>query len=157
MINSANNKHTHITFVIIWSVLSLFGMLIFPYNLSLFSTFFLLGFHIPRDCLYFFFGYGLFSDYPQLGLLFLLILGTFVVTWIIALFRLNKSKLFEYLIWIDCACSLLVYLLAVMLLENINITIYAPLARLLIENIIIIVIKLNAKKTDRNTGDGSLS
>lgn len=145
------SKKNRLIFATIWSILSLFGILFFKYNLSLFSSFLLFGFHIPRDCLYFFLGYGLYSDYPQLGMVFLLIFVAFAVIWIVALFRLTKSKLFEYIIWADCVFSLVIYVGTVILLQNFSIYMCVPIVRLLIENIILISIKLHRKKTNNNT------
>ncbi len=141
------SKKNRVIFATIWSLLSFIGIIFFKYNLSLFSSVLLFGFHIPRDCLYFFLGYGLYSDYPQIGMVFLLIFVVFIVIWIVALFRLTKSKLFERLIWLDCIFSLVIYVVNVILLQNFSIYMCVPIVRLLIENVILILIKLHRKKT----------
>ncbi len=163
--NSVHTKNRRVIFAIVWSIFSLIGILSFRYNTSLFSILFLYGFHTPRDCLYFTVGYGLYSDYPQLGLVFLFLFIVFVVMWIIAIFRINKNKLFEHLVWFDCLFSLIIYASSIILLKNANFTVYVLLVRILIENIIIIAIKIRRavriKRThiilQDNTDNDSLS
>ena len=87
-------------FISIWCVLSIVGI-IFPDVSSSYIGFFLLGFHTPRDSMFYFMLYAKFSNYPKLALISIPFFAFFVICWIVALIRIKKGKFFEHLIIAD--------------------------------------------------------
>ena len=92
-------------FLVSWSILSFIGIFFQKFSSS-FIGFFLLGFHTPRDSIFYFMIYGLFSQHAEMALVSIPILIIFLIFWIIALIKSAKSFLFEYLIVIDNFISL---------------------------------------------------
>ena len=95
-----NQKRTRISFAVWWSVFTVMGICLHFSNVS-FGVHVLgslLGFHVPQCSLYYTVLFGYFMDRAEWCLLWFLILAVFLVLWIVALVRINRSGMFEYLI-----------------------------------------------------------
>ena len=95
-----NQKRTRISFAVWWSVFTVIGVCLHfsnvPFGVHVLGS--LLGFHVPQCSLYYTVLFGYFMDKAEWCLLWWLILAVFVVLWIVALVRINRSGMFEYLI-----------------------------------------------------------
>lgn len=95
-----NRKRTRISFAVWWSVFTVMGICLHfsnvPFGVHVLGS--LLGFHIPTCTLYYTVLFGYYMDKAEWCLLWWLILAVFVVLWIVALVRINRSGMFEYLI-----------------------------------------------------------
>ena len=95
-----NQKRTRISFAVWWSVFTVIGVCIYfcsdSFGLRILGS--LLGFHVPQCSLYYAVLFGYFMDRAEWCLLWFLILAVFLVLWIVALVRINRSGMFEYLI-----------------------------------------------------------
>lgn len=95
-----NQKRTRISFAVWWSVFTVIGVFIHfsnaPFGVHVLGS--LLGFHVPQCSLYYAVLFGYFMDRAEWCLLWLLILAAFVILWIVALVRIKRSGVFEYLI-----------------------------------------------------------
>ena len=95
-----NQKTARISFAVWWSVFTVIGVCIHfsnvPFGVHVLGS--LLGFHIPTCTPYYTVLFGYFMDRAEWCLLWWLILAVFVVLWIVALVRINRSGMFEYLI-----------------------------------------------------------
>ena len=95
-----NQKRTRISFAVWWSVFTIIGVCLHfsnvPFGVHVLGS--LLGFHIPTCTLYYTVLFGYYMDKAEWCLLWWLILAVFVVLWIVALVRINRSGMFEYLI-----------------------------------------------------------
>lgn len=95
-----NKKRTRISFAVWWSVFTVIGVCIYfcsdSFGLRILGS--LLGFHVPQCSLYYAVLFGYFMDQAEWCLLWLLILAVFVILWIVALVRIKRSGVFEYLI-----------------------------------------------------------
>ena len=95
-----NQKRTRISFAVWWSVFTAIGICIYfcsdSFGLRILGS--LLGFHVPQCSLYYAVLFGYFMDRAEWCLLWWLILAVFLVLWIVALVRINRSGMFEYLI-----------------------------------------------------------
>ena len=95
-----NQKRTRISFAVWWSVFTVIGVCLHfsnvPFGVHVLGS--LLGFHIPTCTSYYTVLFGYFMDKAEWCLLWWLILAVFVVLWIVALVRINRSGMFEYLI-----------------------------------------------------------
>ena len=94
-----------VLFIFVWTALSIIGILM-PDLHSTYLGFFLLGFHTPRDSVFFLKLYALFSPYPKLAILSIIFFVIFISLWIFALVRIKRSFLFENLIVADAIFSL---------------------------------------------------
>lgn len=83
-----------------WSVFTVIGVCIYfcsdSFGLRILGS--LLGFHVPQCSLYYAVLFGYFMDRAEWCLLWFLILAVFLVLWIVALVRIKRSGMFEYLI-----------------------------------------------------------
>ena len=95
-----NQKTARISFAVWWSVFTVIGVCIHVSDVSVGILVLgsLLGFHIPTCTPYYTVLFGYFMDRAEWCLLWWLILAVFVVLWIVALVRINRSGMFEYLI-----------------------------------------------------------
>lgn len=95
-----NQKRTRISFAVWWSVFTVIGVCIYfcsdSFGLRILGS--LLGFHVPQCSLYYAVLFGYFMDRAEWCLLWFLILAVFLVLWIVALVRIKRSGMFEYLI-----------------------------------------------------------
>lgn len=95
-----NRKRTRISFAVWWSVFTVMGVCLHfsnvPFGVHVLGS--LLGFHVPQCSLYYAVLFGYFMDRAEWCLLWFLILAVFLVLWIVALVRINRSGMFEYLI-----------------------------------------------------------
>ena len=95
-----NRKRTRISFAVWWSVFTVMGVCLHfsnvPFGVHVLGS--LLGFHVPQCSLYYTVLFGYFMDRAEWCLLWFLILAVFLVLWIVALVRINRSGMFEYLI-----------------------------------------------------------
>ena len=95
-----NQKWTRISFAVWWSVFTVIGVCIYfcsdSFGLRILGS--LLGFHVPQCSLYYAVLFGYFMDRAEWCLLWFLILAVFLVLWIVALVRIKRSGMFEYLI-----------------------------------------------------------
>ena len=95
-----NQKTARISFAVWWSVFTVIGVCIHfsdvSFGIHVLGS--LLGFHIPTCTPYYTVLFGYFMDRAEWCLLWWLILAVFVVLWIVALVRINRSGMFEYLI-----------------------------------------------------------
>ena len=95
-----NQKRTRISFAVWWSVFTVIGVCIHfsdvSFGIHVLGS--LLGFHIPTCTAYCTVLFGYFMDRAEWCLLWWLLLAVFVVLWIVALVRINRSGMFEYLI-----------------------------------------------------------
>lgn len=95
-----NRKRTRISFAVWWSVFTVIGVCLHfsnvPFGVHVLGS--LLGFHVPQCSLYYAVLFGYFMDRAEWCLLWFLILAVFLVLWIVALVRINRSGMFEYLI-----------------------------------------------------------
>ena len=95
-----NRKRTRISFAVWWSVFTVIGVCLHfsnvPFGVHVLGS--LLGFHVPQCSLYYTVLFGYFMDKAEWCLLWWLILAVFLVLWIVALVRINRSGMFEYLI-----------------------------------------------------------
>lgn len=95
-----NQKRTRISFAVWWSVITVIGVCIYfcsdSFGLRILGS--LLGFHVPQCSLYYAVLFGYFMDRAEWCLLWFLILAVFLVLWIVALVRIKRSGMFEYLI-----------------------------------------------------------
>ena len=95
-----NQKRTRISFAVWWSVFTVIGVCLHfsnvPFGVHVLGS--LLGFHIPTCTPYYTVLFGYYMDKAEWCLLWWLILAVFVVLWIVALVRINRSGMFEYLI-----------------------------------------------------------
>ena len=95
-----NRKRTRISFAVWWSVFTVMGICLHfsnvPFGVHVLGS--LLGFHVPQCSLYYAVLFGYFMDRAEWCLLWFLILAVFLVLWIVALVRINRSGMFEYLI-----------------------------------------------------------
>ena len=95
-----NRKRTRISFAVWWSVFTVMGVCLHfsnvPFGVHVLGS--LLGFHVPQCSLYYTVLFGYFMDQAEWCLLWFLILAVFLVLWIVALVRINRSGMFEYLI-----------------------------------------------------------
>lgn len=95
-----NQKRTRISFAVWWSVFTVIGVCLHfsnvPFGVHVLGS--LLGFHIPTCTSYYTVLFGYYMDKAEWCLLWWLILAVFVVLWIVALVRINRSGMFEYLI-----------------------------------------------------------
>ena len=95
-----NRKRTRISFAVLWSVFTVMGVCLHfsnvPFGVHVLGS--LLGFHVPQCSLYYAVLFGYFMDRAEWCLLWFLILAVFLVLWIVALVRINRSGMFEYLI-----------------------------------------------------------
>lgn len=95
-----NQKWTRISFAVWWSVFTVIGVCIYfcsdSFGLRILGS--LLGFHVPQCSLYYAVLFGYFMDRAEWCLLWFLILAVFLVLWIVALIRIHRSGMFDYLI-----------------------------------------------------------
>ncbi len=95
-----NHKLARISFAVWWSVFTVIGVCIYFcsdfFGLRILGS--LLGFHVPQCSLYYAVLFGYFMDRAEWCLLWFLILAVFLVLWIVALVRIKRSGMFEYLI-----------------------------------------------------------
>lgn len=95
-----NQKRTRISFDVWWSVFTVIGVCMYfcsdSFGLRILGS--LLGFHVPQCSLYYAVLFGYFMDRAEWCLLWFLILAVFLVLWIVALVRIKRSGMFEYLI-----------------------------------------------------------
>lgn len=95
-----NRKRTRISFAVWWSVFTVMGVCLHfsnvPFGVHVLGS--LLGFHVPQCSLYYTVLFGYYMDKAEWCLLWWLILAVFAVLWIVALVRINRSGMFEYLI-----------------------------------------------------------
>lgn len=95
-----NQKRTRISFAVWWSVFTVIGVCMYfcsdSFGLRILGS--LLGFHVPQCSLYYAVLFGYFMDRAEWCLLWFLILAVFLVLWIVALVRIKRSGMFEYLI-----------------------------------------------------------
>ncbi|MBE6810995.1 MAG: hypothetical protein E7521_08075 [Ruminococcaceae bacterium] len=103
-------KNKRLLFATLWSVFSivgvvLYGVVMVPY------WYFLFGFHTPVFSIYIAIMTGWFSNLPETFFIYLIIGLIFLVTWVIALIRINKSYLFERLILVDRIITILMFAL----------------------------------------------
>ncbi len=95
-----NHKLARISFAVWWSVFTVIGVCIYfcsdSFGLRILGS--LLGFHVPQCSLYYAVLFGYFMDRAEWCLLWFLILAVFLVLWIVALVRIKRSGMFEYLI-----------------------------------------------------------
>ncbi len=95
-----NRKRTRISFAVWWSVFTVMGICLHfsnvPFGVHVLGS--LLGFHVPQCSLYYTVLFGYFMDRAEWCLLWFLILAVFLVLWIVALVRIDRSGMFEYLI-----------------------------------------------------------
>lgn len=135
-------------FVIGWSILSLIGIYLWEFNSSILG-FSLLGFHSPRDSIFYLLYFGYFSDYPEMIFVCMLLFVIFIILWIISIVRIKKSMLFEYLIIADNLVALFM-MLTIAAINKSNFNNWYALIILVIENIIgigiLILYKIKARK-----------
>ena len=95
-----NHKLARISFAVWWSVFTVIGVCMYfcsdSFGLRILGS--LLGFHVPQCSLYYAVLFGYFMDRAEWCLLWFLILAVFLVLWIVALVRIKRSGMFEYLI-----------------------------------------------------------
>lgn len=95
-----NQKRTRISFAVWWSVFTVIGVCLHfsnvPFGVHVLGS--LLGFHIPTCTPYYTVLFGYYMDKAEWCLLWWLILAVFLVLWIVALVRIKRSGMFEYLI-----------------------------------------------------------
>ncbi len=103
-----NQKWTRISFAVWWSVFTVIGVCIYfcsdSFGLRILGS--LLGFHVPQCSLYYAVLFGYFMDRAEWCLLWFLILAVFLVLWIVALVRIKRSGMFDYLILGDRTTAL---------------------------------------------------
>ena len=148
-----------IFFSILWSILSVVGIIMclitqsFSEPISL-TMYYITGFHVPQNAIYFTVLFGLFADYPEISFLCILLFFLFIVFWIISIIKLKCSKMFEWLICFDRIISLSM-LSVVAIIQNNEFTGWYLFIIPIIENFIIIAIFISKRKGKGNTGDGS--
>lgn len=108
---------------------------------------YLTGFHVPQDAIYYFSLFGLFTDHPEIGGVFLLLGAAFLVLWIVSLVRLKRSRMFAYLILSDRIIALLMFLGVVILYLKAFAGWYMVLFHLLDLTITFILLKMEDKGT----------
>lgn len=95
-----NQKRTRISFAVWWSVFTVIGVCLHfsnvPFGVHVLGS--LLGFHIPTCTAYCTVLFGYFMDRAEWCLLWWLLLAVFVVLWIVALVRIHRRGMFEYLV-----------------------------------------------------------
>ena len=154
----AKTYNKRLIFALVWSALSVLGFLIYVSMTDYYMVGYFLGFDFIKDSLKWSIFFGAFSDYPQLMLIFLILEMVFINLWIVSLIRINKSSLFEWLIVVDNAISLITYsVLAIIQLDDF--VFWYRLIGILIESIVVILLLILffKKKAQRNTVDDSLS
>lgn len=105
-------ENRRLLIAIVWSVLTVLGVVAWFYSTEMpepiyWAVYILTGFHIPQNTLDGIMIFGLFSEYPQMVIVCMLVLLAFVVLWAISLIKLNSSKMFEKLVLADRVGSLL--------------------------------------------------
>lgn len=150
MITSFNKR---LIFALLWSLASVLGFIMY-YSLSNATLGYFLGFHFIKDALTWGLTLGLYSDYPELMILFLILGIVFVGLWILSLFRINKNFLFEYLIVVDNAISLFVYSIFAIIQRG-DFALEKLLVGIVIENIIVITFFIYFINSKRKTSDSS--
>lgn len=115
-----------------WSVFTVIGVCIYfcrdSFGLRILGS--LLGSHVPQCSLYYAVLFGYFMDRAEWCLLWFLILAVFLVLWIVALVRIKRSGMFEYLI-LDDRITALGMLVLVTIMGDVDFSIawiYAALA-----------------------------
>ena len=103
-------KNKRLLFATLWSVLSIVGVALYVKIMEPY-WYFLFGFHTPIFSVYITILTGWFSNLPETFFIYLIIGLIFLVTWVIALIRINKSRLFERLILVDRIITLLMFVL----------------------------------------------
>ena len=126
---------TRSAFIIIWSALSVIGM--FISDPMSYIPFFLLGFHTPRDSIYFFVVYMVIAEHTYLATLSFVIFVVFIVLWIISLIRLKKGYLFERLFIADTILSMIRMSIAALALKD-DFSAWGHLIGLIVVNILYI-------------------
>ena len=95
-----NQKTARISFAVWWSVFTVIGVCIHfsdvSFGIHVLGS--LLGFHMPTCTAYCTVLFGYFMDRAEWCLLWWLLLAVFVVLWIVALVRINRRGMFEYLV-----------------------------------------------------------
>ena len=131
-------KKARIIFAIIWSVISVLGIILWNFTPS-HLVYFLFGFHTPNTTLVLLDMWAMYYNYPVLSLFMLLVLISFIILWIVAIVRINKSKLFLCLIFIDRLLSLMLLGGAATVIRN-DFVGWTFLIGLFVENLIMIII-----------------
>ena len=131
-------------FVFVWCILSFVGILLCDYNYTAIGLLFL-GFHTPRDAIFYAVYFERFSDTPELSQVFIIELLIFAFFIVIALLRIKKSMLFEKLVLADNFISL-VAMTAIAIMNKGEFDLYHLWFLLLVENIIAIVLFVLYKK-----------
>lgn len=140
-------KSKRLIFAIIWSLLSVIGIISFfkCSGVTAIILYCFTGFHIPQNAMYYFMLFGSFSNYPEIAILFIVVFLVFVAFWLIALIKFKHSKMFEKLIIVDRVVSLLILVLVV-LIQNNQFTGWYLFIAPVVENLIIFFYLLWKKK-----------
>ena len=125
-------------FAIIWSILSLVGILLWNISPSYLAYFFF-GFHTPNTALLLFGVLSIYHNHLMLALFILLVLLVFIFFWIISIIQIKKNQLFFYMILVDRLMALVLWIIGAIIIKN-EFTGWPLLISLGIENFVIITV-----------------
>lgn len=139
-------------FAIIWSLLSVIGIIGFfkCSGLTAIILYYFTGFHIPQNAIYFLVLFGAFSNHPEIAILCIVAFLVFIIFWLVSLIKLKNSKMFEKLIIFDRVASLLILVLVV-LIQNNQFTGWYMFIVPVVENLIIMLYLLGKRKEHKGT------
>lgn len=143
-----------LVFALIWSFASVLGCVMYFGVISDFVGYFL-GFHLIKDFMTLGVVIGLYWEHAELMFVSLLFAVVFIAVWILSLIKINKSRLFEWLILADNAIALIIYIVFAIINDD-YLVFRERIVWLVVQNIVTIIALLCFKKKQQTYNDGSL-